>query len=297
MPNFIEIESLTKQYRSQFGAKLLALQDVSFSVGAGETFGFIGPNGAGKSTTIKILTGVIKKTSGKALLFDKPVDDYRARIGMSYVPENPYLYDYLTPMEILRMGLAMHKVKVDDPQKHCLGWLERFGIADVANKRIRSFSKGMTQRTALAHALATQPKLLILDEPLSGLDPIGRKEVVDILMQYRQEGGTLFFSSHVLYDVERLADRFGLIHKGELKTVQSPNELLGEGQRYVIRSIGHTPVSGMQADVGDRWYGECGEESLWQHLHDLEAAGHQLLEIKPGLSLEAAFLKYVGAAS
>lgn len=185
----IKIENLCKTYpRSWGGSRVAAVSDISLSIGEGETFGFIGPNGAGKSTTIKILTGVLRASSGRAELFGRDVALPEARTGLGYVPENPSVYDFLTPLEILKMGLRLHQVRVSDESRHCLGWLDRFGLAHVANKIVRSFSKGMTQRVALAHALAIKPRLLILDEPLSGLDPIGRKDVVDILDEFRRAG-------------------------------------------------------------------------------------------------------------
>ena len=169
-----------------------ALDGVSLSVSSGETFGFIGPNGAGKSTLIKILIGVLQPSTGKASLHGRDVADPMARQGLGFVPENPSLQDFLTPHEILLMGLRLHGTRVDDERGHCMEWLERFGLAAVADSAVRGFSKGMLQRTALAHALAIKPRLLILDEPLSGLDPIGRRDVVDILSEYRDRAARFF---------------------------------------------------------------------------------------------------------
>jgi ABC-2 type transport system ATP-binding protein len=270
------------------------LKGISLSIEAGETFGFVGPNGAGKSTAIKILTGVMSPSAGTASLFGVDVSDPESRRGLGYVPENPSLPDYLTPLEILSMGLELHRRKPPDARAHCMKWLERFGLAEVANKVVRGFSKGMAQRTALAHAMAVEPRLLILDEPLSGLDPIGRREVVDILSEYRQQGGTIFLTSHVLHDVERLADRFGLIHKGELRAVRTPGELVGEDERVLVRSTGAAAIlDGMQAEPGGRWVIEVPRTSLWNTLRMLESGGHSLIEIKPTLSLETAFLHVV----
>ncbi len=291
----IEIHELRKTYPRRWASPPFeALKGVSLSVSEGEVFGFIGPNGAGKSTLIKILTGVMRPTAGNARLFDVDATGSAARSGLGYVPENPSLPDYLTPLEILGMGLMLHRRQIVSPRRHCMQWLERFGLGEVASKVVRGFSKGMAQRTALAHALAVQPRLLILDEPLSGLDPIGRRDVVDILAEYRQQGGTIFLTSHVLHDVERLADRFGLIHKGELRAVRSPGELAGEDDRVLVRSHGAAPVlDGMLPEPGGRWVIEVPRTSLWQTLHALEAAGHAVIEIKPALSLETAFLHVV----
>lgn len=293
MTNAIEIEGVNKFYRDNRFRSQHVLRDISLTVGEGESFGFIGPNGAGKSSTIKILVGVSQPTSGSAMLFGRSVNDSASRRGVAYVPENASLYDYLTPYEVLKMGVRFHHVQVPDVRGHCLYWLDRFRIAHVADKPIRQFSKGMVQRTALAHALACKPRLLILDEPLSGLDPIGRKEVVDILVEYRQSGGGTFFSSHVLHDVERMADRFGLIHQGRLRTVQKPEELVGGEGRVVVRSIGSLAVEGLTQEVAGRWFGETTSSQLWSFLRRIESAGHTLVEVKPSMSLEQAFLKYV----
>ena len=290
----ITIENLHKTYpRTWSGPPFEAVAGISLQVDVGEAFGFIGPNGAGKSTTIKVLTGVLRATAGRAALFGQDVAVAAARRGLGYVPENPSLYDYLTPLELLLMGLDLHGVKVPERRRYCLEWLERFDLARVANKTIRSFSKGMAQRTALAHAMAVQPRLLILDEPLSGLDPVGRKDVVDILAEYRRSGGTIFLTSHVLHDVERLADRFGLIHRGKLLTVQSPNELVGDEQFVTIRSMGSTPVPGFSAETGGRWQAEVRRDDLWPTVERLRAAGHTILEVKPTLTLESAFFRFL----
>ncbi len=290
----IAIDQLSKTYpRTWTAAPFEALREVSLSVAEGEVFGFIGPNGAGKSTTIKILTGVLRSSAGSAALFGTDVSLPEARRGLGYVPENPSLYDYLTPLELLTMGLTIHGVRLPDRRAHCMKWLERFSLAQVANKRIHSFSKGMLQRVALAHALAVQPRLLILDEPLSGLDPVGRKDVVDILGEYRRSGGTVFLTSHVLHDVERLADRFGLIHRGQLVTVQAPGELLGDQQTVTVRSAGVTAVPGFVAETNGRWRMNVRRDQLWPVLEALREAGHTVLEVRPTLGLEEVFFRFL----
>lgn len=295
MSTAIQTKSLSKSYREKPWRQVHALQGISFEVGEGEAFGFIGPNGAGKTTTIKILTGITRPSTGEAFIFGKPVSDPSSRKGMSYVPENPYLYDYLTPLEILEMGARMHGLKEKSLYNHCMQWLERFDVAHVAKKQVRLFSKGMTQRVALAHALASKPRLLILDEPLSGLDPIGRRQVSDILMEYHKDGGTIFFSSHILHDVERLADRFGIVHKGVLRAVNTPLELgVIAPSNYLILSEGSTPLENASAQPGNRWLQKADGDLLWTALEKVEKAGHRLIEAKPeGTSLEQAFLQYV----
>lgn len=292
MAAVIDVRNLNKTFLDKRYRKVQALSDVSLTVEEGEAFGFVGPNGAGKSTTIKILVGIVKATSGQASMFGKPVTEPLARKGMAYVPENPCLYDYLSPLEVLQMGLAMHHVQVDDKTKHCMQWLERFGIAHVANKRIRTFSKGMTQRTALAHALSVRPKLLILDEPLSGLDPLGRRDVVDILEEYTKEGGALFFSSHVLHDVERLADRFGLIHQGRMQTVCSVAEMMDRSTSFSVVTRGETAIAGLALVAVRRgvWRMSVESAQLWDVLQVLKTAGHMPVEIRPEANLEKMLL-------
>lgn len=292
----IELNAVSKEYRQPWRRdKVLAVKELSLTVAQGEAFGFIGANGAGKSTTIKMMTGTLKPTRGTGALFGKALADPAARQGISYVPENPSLPELLTPLEILTMALRLHRVQVADEHARCLHWLERFSLGHVADKLLRGFSKGMVQRTALAHAMVINPRMLILDEPLSGLDPIGRKEVVDILEDYRKSGGTIFFSSHVLHDVERIADRFGLIHLGELKTIAAPAELVADQERVTVRSVGVNRLPAMSQETAGRWAADIPRSALWALLRDLESAGHTVIEVRPQLSLEAAFLHYVEA--
>lgn len=294
MPSALLFDQLSKTYREGWNRKPVeAVHNMSLKVNQGEAFGFIGPNGAGKSSTIRILMGLSEPSSGTAEIFGKPIADPLSRRGLGYVPESPYLYDYLTPVEILAMSIHLHQVKVPDLVVHIDAWLEKLGLSAVANASIRSFSKGMVQRVAIAQALSIQPRLLVLDEPLSGLDPIGRMEVVGLLAEYKASGGTLFFTSHVLHDVERLADRFGLINDGVLRSVQSPAELTGDEDMVLIRSTGADAVSGMTAEGSGRWSGTFPRSALWQQLDALRQARHQIIEIRPTLSLESAFLKIV----
>jgi ABC-2 type transport system ATP-binding protein len=293
----LEFVAVSKTFRT--GRKeVQALRNVSFDVREGEAFGFIGPNGAGKSTTIKIMLDVIGEYAGDIAIFGVPARDAIARKGVAYVPESPALYEQFTPLEILRMGLDMYGMRPANADKSCMVWLERFSIAHAAKRRVRELSKGTVQRVVLAHAMVVSPRLLVLDEPLSGLDPVGRKDVVDILSEYKQQGGAIFFTSHVLHDVERLADRFGLIHKGELRAVRAPADLVGEDERVQVRSQGEAAaLPGMLRESGGRWVVELPRTTLWEGLKAIEAAGHRLIEVKPTLSLETAFLHVVRESS
>lgn len=295
MTDAICIENLSKTYRKGWQRREVeAVRNVSLSVAAGEAFGFVGPNGAGKSTTIRILMGLSRATQGQVRIFG--IDSRRpaSRLRVAYVPESPYLSDYLTPLEILGMGLRLHRVTPADPREHCMTWLERLQLGKAANAPIRSFSKGMTQRVAIAQALSISPSLMVLDEPLSGLDPVGRHDVVDLLAEYKRGGGTLFFTSHVLHDVERLADRFGLIHEGTLRSVRSPGELVGTGDICTVRSMGENWVEGLEPESPGRWTCQVARDALWSHLDRLKTAGHVVIEIRPVLSLEQAFLQAIG---
>lgn len=292
----IHIENLRKTYpRNWASPPFEALKGISLSVDEGEVFGFIGPNGAGKSSAIKILTGVMSQTAGSAKLFGIEVHRPESRAGLGYVPENPSLPDYLTPLEILSMGLSLHRRSPANPQQHCLQWLDRFGLAEVANKVVRGFSKGMAQRTALAHAMAVQARLLILDEPLSGLDPVGRRDVVDILSEFRQQGGTIFLTSHVLHDVERIADRFGLIHKGELLTIRSPQEIVADqADRYVIRYRGNHGIAGGTEIRSGLYAIDTSATELAGIIAQLQAASCIVQDVQPTVSLETVFFKTIG---
>ncbi|HEY6896839.1 MAG TPA: ABC transporter ATP-binding protein [Rhodocyclaceae bacterium] len=290
----IELSSVSKTFAQKRGV-IKALNDISFAVAEGEVFGFVGPNGAGKSTTIKAILNVISDYQGEVSIFGVSAREAHARRHVGYVPESPALYEQLSPLEILRAGLSLHEIRRADADAWCMKWLERFSIGHAARRRLRELSKGTAQRVALAHAMAVSPKLLILDEPLSGLDPVGRRDVIEILSEYQRGGGTIFLTSHVLHDVERLADRFGLIHKGELRTIQSPNELVGDDEMVTVRSLGLAPVAQMKPESGGRWFAELPRSSLWALLRDLEQAGHALIEVKPTLTLESAFMRYLAS--
>lgn len=284
----IEVQSLHKAFKVK-GRKIQALSDVSFVVEKGQSVGFIGQNGAGKSTSIKILLGALRADSGQVSLMGRSAEDPLSRRGVGYVPESPYLYEQLTPREVVSAGLRLHGISGGENQRRTELWLEKLGISYAANKRIRSLSKGMTQRTALAHAFAIEPELLILDEPMSGLDPVGRRQVADLMQEYRLAGGTLFFSSHILHDVERLADHFVMIHGGRIRAQQSVAEMLASQSNMVIRYLGPQGLPGFERDAGSIWKGYFLREQMSDILQAIMQSQGTLLNIHPQSSLEEIF--------
>lgn len=290
----IEVHQLCKSFKLK-GKAVKALDSISFELKLGESVGFIGQNGAGKSTTIKVLFGALKPDSGEAHLMGLPASDPKSRQRVGYVPENPYLYNLLTPRELIASGLRLHGFQKPDIQQKTQDWLEKLDIAHAADKCIRNLSKGMTQRTALAHAFALNPILLILDEPMSGLDPVGRRLVADLMQEYRQAGGTLFFSSHILHDIEILADRFIMIHKGKICIQQSLADLLANQSTLVIRYYGDSPLLGFAKDTGMIWKGCFDREKVQSIITEISKVNGVLIDITPLASLEKAFSKIINS--
>jgi len=213
----IRIEELGKIYRKGLRQqKVLAVDDLSLAVSEGEIFGFLGPNGAGKSTTIKILCDLIRPTSGQAAILGLNVRRPEARRHMGYLPENPNYYAFLSGWELLEFHGKIHGI-ADAIMRETGGkLLEMLDLIDAADRPLRTYSKGMVQRTGIAASLIHDPQVLIFDEPMSGLDPLGRKLVMDLMLHLRTKGKTVFFSTHILADVETICDRIGVIVQGKL---------------------------------------------------------------------------------
>jgi ABC-2 type transport system ATP-binding protein len=227
MSAVITVENLAKTFEQGFFKKKVpAVRGVSFEVAEGEIFGFVGPNGAGKTTTIKMLTGLIRPTSGRATIFGREVPSPDAMQRVGFLPENPYVYPYLSPREFVEMCGALSGLSGATLRKRAGEALDRVGIGYAADRSVRGLSKGMGQRTGLAAALVAAPDLLILDEPMSGLDPVGRKEVKDLIVAEKKAGKTIFFSTHILSDVQALCDRVVLMRKGEAVLSGPLDELL-----------------------------------------------------------------------
>ena len=228
----LSVDSLRKTFVKPFSrTKVEAVRGISFEVKRGDIFGFLGPNGAGKTTTIKMLTGLIFPTGGRAKILGDDVPSPEAMGKVGFLPENPYVYPYLTPREFVSLCGRLNGLTGKDLKTRTANVLERVGIAYAADRPVRALSKGMLQRTGLAAALVHSPELLILDEPMSGLDPVGRKEVRDLIVEESKAGRTVFFSSHILSDVEMLCDSVAILRKGEVVAGGVMEELLGAGTR------------------------------------------------------------------
>jgi len=217
-----------------------AVRGLSFAVEAGEIFGFLGPNGAGKTTTIKMLMGLIRPSAGLATLLGHPVEpgNRRQRERIGYLPEQPYFYEHLKPMEFLDFYGGLFPMTARERRERARALLDRVGLGHALDRPIRKFSKGMVQRIGIAQALINAPELVVLDEPMSGLDPLGRKEIRDLILELKQDGRTVFFSSHILQDVEQLCDRVAIVVKGRLRRIGPINELIEVGFQGVEILVG-----------------------------------------------------------
>ena len=301
----IVIENLTKTYRPTWPwqAPSTVLSDVSFSVGFGEIFGFLGHNGAGKTTTMKIVLGLVQATAGSVELLGAPWTNVHVHQRIGYLPESPYFYDYLTAEEFLMFygGLAgLNKVTVT---RRIEELLDKVGLREAKTRPLRKFSKGMLQRIGLAQALIHDPELVILDEPMSGLDPVGRKEVRDIILSLRDQGKTVLFSTHIISDVEMICDRVGIIAKGKMLAVGRIEEIVGRHKAESVEVV----CDGFVADGnhvikakaqrllqrGNRCWMVLPDQSELEHvLEAIRRSGGKLVSVIPHKgSLEDIFLE------
>ena len=216
-----------------------AVSDLSLEVQRGEVFGYLGPNGSGKTTTLKLLLGLIRPDAGSGSILGFPLDHPGWRFRTGYLPENPYLYDYLTPLEYLDYVGRLFGMKAAARRQRSAELLQRLGLEPAANMPLRRFSKGMLQRAGLAQALLNDPELVFLDEPMSGLDPVGRRLVRNLIQELRQRGCTVFFSTHILPDAEALCDRVALLRGGRLVRVGRMDEIASvSGSRLEVLATG-----------------------------------------------------------
>jgi ABC-2 type transport system ATP-binding protein len=288
----IEVRGLRKVFRHGLSLRRVeAVKSVSFEVRAGDIFGFVGPNGAGKTTTIKMLTGLIAPSAGSAKIFGLAIPSAKAMARVGFMPENPYVYPYLTPTEFVEMCGRLSGLRGRDVRKRTARVLEQVGIAYAADRPVRRLSKGMLQRTGLAAALVADPELLILDEPMSGLDPVGRKEVRDLILEERKNGRTIFFSTHILSDVETLCDYVTILRKGNVvvsgrlsellrtETKRTDVVLVGADQAFEkrVRKLGHRA-----SRVTDRLVVSLeGQEAVNALLGVAVGAGVDVVEVTP----------------
>lgn len=231
----IEILGLEKTYSVGFWRKRpkRALHPLHLQVEEGEIFGFLGPNGAGKTTTLKMLMGLVFPSGGSARILGMEIHDPRMKAQIGFLPEQPYFYDYLTARELLEYFAGLSGVPAKERARRSQAMLQRVGLGEAGGVQLRKFSKGMLQRVGIAQAILHEPKVVFFDEPMSGLDPMGRREVRDLMDQLRQEGKTVFFSTHILSDAEALCDRVAIIHQGELRGVGAVAELTSNLQTNV----------------------------------------------------------------
>ncbi|WYL95111.1 MAG: ABC transporter ATP-binding protein [Gloeotrichia echinulata IR180] len=233
---------LRKVYRTGFwlNQKVQSLKGCSLAVYKGETFGLLGPNGAGKTTLLKLLLGIIRPTSGRGLLLGRPLGDRTVKHSIGYLSENPYLYEYLTGWEFLQLAAGLFQIPNSVQRQRIPQLVELVGLspADARKKQMRRYSKGMLQRVGMAQALINDPELVFLDEPMSGLDPVGRYQMREIILSLKAAGKTIFFNSHILSEVELLCDRVAILSQGELICAGSLNELLGGDSTYHVKGQG-----------------------------------------------------------
>lgn len=307
--NAIVIDHLTKIRKPNWPwqSSTEVLRGVSFSVGQGEIFGFLGPNGAGKTTTLKVLLGLIRQTSGHAEVLGFPAGDVKVRRRIGFLPESPYFYEYLTAEEFLRFYGRLAGLDGETLSRRVTSLLDRLGLAGVCNRQLRKFSKGMLQRVGLAQALIHDPELVIFDEPMSGLDPLGRKEVRDLMLQLRDQGKTVFFSTHIIPDVETICDRVAVIVKGEVVAAGRVDELVGHGRTRSVEVVcegisgaGLSSVKTLVSRVVDQGSQSLlvlpDPEQLDEVLGGIRAQGGKLISVTPHkYSLEELFVQQVNS--
>ena|SRR5215472_4835515 len=297
----IEVLGLEKTYMVGFWRKRpkRALEPLHLRVEEGEIFGFLGPNGAGKTTTLKLLMGLVFPTSGSARILGKEWTDPEIKAQIGFLPEQPYFYDYLTANELLDYYGQLSGVAAADRKCRIPEVLSRVGLKDVKGVQLRKFSKGMLQRVGIAQAILHNPRIVFLDEPMSGLDPLGRREVRDLMAQLKHEGKTVFFSTHILSDAETLCDRVAIIHKGQLRGVGEVEELTStvQGQIEVLWHGPHVPaaIKAIATDChvsGDRVRAVLNEDQQDAAIDALRRERIRLISITPlRTSLEAYFVE------
>jgi len=299
----IETENLTKEYPYGFLhlKKKASLEGLNMHVETGEVFGFIGPNGAGKSTTIKLLLGLIFPDAGTARILGKPISDIEMHRDIGYLHEQPYFYDYLTATEVLDYFARFHDLAASDRKERVQQILKKVGLETARKIQLRKYSKGMLQRVGLAQAILHDPKVVILDEPMSGLDPVGRREVRDIILELKRDGKTVMFSTHILSDAEMLCDRVGVIVGGKLRGVGAPEQIVDmktQGMEILFELEGPNaaPIVSKATRTGDRYRMQVSESEVYDAIEQLRAAGAKIISVSQvKATLEEFFMNLVAA--
>jgi ABC-2 type transport system ATP-binding protein len=301
----VRVDAVTKDVRPGFGVRRKrVLHEVTFCVREGEIFGFVGPNGAGKTTMLKVLMGLSRVTSGSARVLGHDVGETAFRRHVGFLPENPYFYDYLTGRETLDFYAKL--CGLSRAQRSARGGelLEQVGLAHAADARIRTYSKGMQQRLGIAQALVHDPDVVFLDEPMSGLDPIGRKEVRDLILRLREQGKTVFMNTHILHDVELVCDRVAIIARGQIRYEGTIQDFALAGERRTDLLVASMPAhlgapleerfGARLCGVGDRIEVRVPEKDVDAALAMLLEAGASVVSVAPHrASLEQIFLSAV----
>jgi len=298
----LEIVDLHKAFSGHLGiGRHTAVEGIDLTIRPGEIFGLLGPNGAGKTTTIKLILGLLRSDVGEIRIFGLPSTDRAARARLGYLPENPYFYDYLTAREFLDFYARLQGISKSERGDRVQQTLERVGLQGRADTALRKFSKGMTQRLGLAQAIQHEPDLIILDEPMSGLDPLGRREVRDLILGLRQAGKTVFFSSHILQDAEMICDRVAILKSGRLLSVGSLDELVSSRVRWFEVTVrGALPPgteAGRRAGREDENLVRVPDiEELGRLFERLRESGGQVVSVWPRRdTLEDLFMEQIGA--
>jgi ABC-2 type transport system ATP-binding protein len=300
----VRVSGLVKDFRPGFGLRTKrVLHGISFSVRQGEIFGFIGPNGAGKTTTLKVLMGLIRPSAGQASILGHDVRETAFRRHVGFLPENPWFYDFLTGREFLRFYARVSGVARGAREARIAELLAKVGLADAADQRLRTYSKGMLQRVGIAQALVHDPDVVFLDEPMSGLDPIGRKEIRDLILRLHADGKTVFMNTHILSDVEMICHRVAIIVRGRIRYEGSIDEFLDAGERESdVVLAGLAPELAAELEelgarlrgLGDRTEVRVSEKRVAEVLSRVLAAGAQVISVAPHrASLETIFLSAV----
>ena len=280
-----------------------ALRGLDLDVERGEVFGYLGPNGSGKTTTLKLLMGLVFPDAGHAEILGRPLADRRWKHQVGYLPEHPYLYDYLTPREYLDYTGRLFGMSSSERRRRIDELLERVGLTHARDLPVRRFSKGMVQRAGVAQALMNDPEMVFLDEPMSGLDPVGRRLIRDLILEMKHRGKTVFFSTHILSDAEALCDRVAVLRDGTLIEAGRLEEILRVDFEHL-----EVLATGLPADaaarvphvrarhaVGERWRFEVAERGLAEAVADITRAGGRILSAQPiRQSLEEHFLREIG---